>query len=345
MTVSSALDGGDTPPLAADRPLSILDYSWHQAHSYRLHALPATFYYAIYRYPVWNVAQRPMPPNFGGGIEPEALDEFHFDVALAHLDQWCDGQNNLRALPYRLMTQWADERGLPVVVIMHGTPDNEANRRAILRLIGDRPVVCNSLQAAEEWDYGEALADRYGLPQFRAIVHGYDVDEFWSEPLENRQTLAAITICSGGGMSREYHGIPLIERLKRDVPLVWYGPRGDREWKPDYMAYREFLARMLIYFSPTRRAPMPGARTEAMLSGCCIVTVPGHDVEGFIRHGETGFIVNTYEEARDTLEMLLRDPERAYEVGQDGRLEAMFRFDEEWYVKGWMDALREIGGA
>jgi len=303
-----------------------------------LHALPAVFGYLIVRPLVWNLAQRPIPENFLGAVTPEDMRVEDWDVALLHLDQWCDGRNNLRALPYRITNLVAQE--MPRIVIMHGTPDDEENRQAILQLIGDLPVVCNSYQAAGEWDGGEGRHDRYGLEQFRVIIHGYDVDEFWSEPLEGRRQ-EAITICSGGTISREYHGIPLVERLMRDVEIAWYGPRGNQDWLPNYRAYREMLASSLIYFSPTRRAPMPGARTEAMLSGCCVVTVPGNDVERF--HGRTGFVVRTYEQARDTLRALLRDPGLAWEVGQKGREVAREMFGRERFVGEWMRVLGELG--
>jgi glycosyltransferase involved in cell wall biosynthesis len=280
-----------------------------------------------------------MPPNFLGGLYRQDIDASDYDVAFLHLDQWCD-DHILRALPYRVMNQIAE--GVPRVVIMHGTPDNPDNRERILRLIGDLPVVCNSYQAAVEWSGNEGAFDCYGLPQFRTVIHGYDVDEFWSEPLERRGR-EAVTICSGGQLSRKYHGIPLIERLARDIPLAWYGPRGNREWLTDYYSYRAMLARSLIYFSPTRQGPMPGARTEAMLSGCCIVTVPGNDVERFIEHGTTGFIVETYEDARDALAMLLRDPEVAWLMGQAGREAAQKAFGKERFAADWLRVLGGVG--
>lgn len=320
--------------------LRILDYSWHQVHSYRLHALPAEFTYVIFRHPIWTLGQRPMPDNFRGGVYPDQVDVMQYDLALLHLDQWCGADNNLRALPFRLMNQICRE--LPRVIIMHGTPDSESNRREILQLMDDLPVVCNSHAAALEWDGGEGRVDRYGVHQFRTIIHGYAVDEFDSRPFEERDR-EVITICSGGDMSREYHGLPLVERLKRDTPLVVYGPRGDRPWMPDYAQYRALLARTLCYLSPTRRAPMPGARTEAMLSGCCVVTAPGQDGESFIRHGQTGIVAQTYTDMRDYVQLILEYPEEAYRVGQAGREAARELFDQGRYVAAWLDILREMG--
>jgi len=331
---------------AETMPLRILDYPWHQAHAYRLHALPAEFWfltsYHTHRKVLWDESQRPIPPNFMGGIDSDEISPDRFDLALLHLDQWCDDSVRVpyRALPFRRVNVLA--RDIPRIVIMHGTPDSSLNRRRILQMIGDLPVVCNSFQAAQEWDGDEGRLDRYGLPQFRAIIHGYNVDEFWSAPLAGREIEIA-TVCSGGTISRQYHGLPLLERLVRDVPLAWYGPTGNRKWMSNYAAYREMLARTLVYFSPTRRAPMPGARSEAMLSGCCVVTVPGNDAEIFVEHGWTGYVVESYVEARDTLRGLLADTKRAYRVGQAGREIARAAFGRERYVAEWMNVLGEIG--
>lgn len=318
--------------------MKILEYPWHQVHLYRLAtALSAQFTVCAVRQPAWNVAQRPIPENVAF-VSPQQVHAADYDVAILHLDQWCD-RLNLRAFPYRLMKQIS--QGIPQIIIMHGTPDDEANRRAMLRLIGDLPVVCNSRQAAREWDSGEGRSDCYGLPQFRTIIHGY-VDEFYNFSLEDRPD-GAITICSGGEMSREYHGLPLVERLKRDVPLVWYGPAGDRSWASNYDDYRTMLAQARVYFSPTRRGPMPGARSEAMLSGCCVVSVPGNDVEDFIEQGNNGYIAHTYVEARDLLMYLDDNPTEAYEVGQRGRGWAIKAFDPWRYSQDWLSTLLEIG--
>ena len=320
----------------------ILDYAWHQGHSYRLHALPADFWYLDVRRDLWNLNQRPKPENFRGPVHPRDVDLSKFDLALVHLDQWCDGRHNLRALPFRVMIQTVKGR-LPTVLIMHGTPESDQNRENVLRLIGDLPVVCNSLEAAAVWDAGEERWDRYGLPQFRAIIHGYDVDEFASEPFGSR-LVTVVTVCGGGNWSYEYHGMPMMIRMMRDLPLLWYGHRGNRKMFPTYADYRAMLARSLIYFSPTTISPMPGSRTEAMLSGCCVVTMPGHDIENYIEDGKTGLLVKDYAQARDVLQALtLQYPEIAYKIGQAGREAARVWFDKGRFVEDWLTLLKGLG--
>ena len=332
--------GGVVIQSTNEMTLNILDTAWHLVHLYRLHALPAEFTLLNCRDWLWNEYQRPQPPNFRGGIEAGAIKVGQFDLALVHLDQWVDRFPH-RALPFRVVRQKARELGIPAVCIMHGTPDHAENRLNVLRLLGDMPCVCNSHTAAVEWDGGEERLDRYGLPQFRSIIHGYDVDEFWSEPAERRRRVV-VSICSGGSVSGWYHGTPILERLIRDVPLEWYGPYGNRDWLPNYEEYRAMLASSLIYFSPSRRAPMPGSRTEAMLSGCCVVSLPGQDWETYIDNGINGFIVQNYDDIVSTLRRLLDEHEYASQVGETGRHLARGAFTSEEYVTDWMKLLGEL---
>lgn len=322
--------------------LKILDHPWHQVHAYRLHSLPAVFTFASIPHggQYWNLAQRPMPDNFQGVQDVHDINPKDYDLALLHLDQLCD-RNKWRAMAYRIMK--SKTKGIPQIVIIHATPDNESNRRRVLQLLGDLPAICNSRQAAEEWDGGEERVSKYGIPQFTPIIHGYRVDDFFNYSLERRR-VEAFTVCSGGALSREYHGLPLVKRLMRDVPLLWYGHNGNRGWLPSYSDYRNMLASSLIYFSPTRRGPMPGARTEAALSGCCIVSVPGNDWESYIDHGKNGYIVRTYEEARTLLRSLLLEPEQAYEVGQAGRAMAREHFNSDRFTTDWLEYIEHIVG-
>jgi len=316
--------------------IRFLDHAWHLAHSYRLHALPATFAY----YPVgtrqWDQDIRPQPPNFRGEVtEPNPND---YDVILSHLDNWVD-RSLLRATPFRLMNLIGMEAGDDAVriTIMHGTPDNEQNRRNIVRLLDNAPggppfLVCNSRAAAEGWGLGPSRS--------RAIIHGYDTAEFWS--YKERIKLAA-TVCSAGDMSRIYHGVPLLERVRQAVPVLWVGHNGDREYFPTYVEYRDFLASLLVYVHPGQASPMPGARTEAMLSGCCVVTTSNNDAAQYIEHGVTGFLCDEAGDMIETIRMLLADPARAYRVGKAGREAARHFFDKDRFVADWLDLLGGLG--
>lgn len=317
--------------------LRILDTAWHLAHSYRLHALPARFDYFQVGVRHWDEEIRPKPPNFGGEVADP--DPSTYDLFLSHLDNWCD-RSELRGTPFRVMNAIASlAPHTPRVCIMHGTPDDEINRQRIVRIldssigIGGSPfLVTNSQTAYEQWGLGP---DRS-----RAIIHGYDVDEFDSS---NERQIWAITVCSAGEISRTYHGVPMLERVRREVPVIWLGLKGDLPYFTSYEEYRDFLAHSLIYVHTGQRSPMPGARTEAMLSGCCIVTTSNQDADQYIEHGVTGFLCDTAMEMAETIKELLADPKRAYQVGKQGREVARACFHKDRFVDDWLALLRDLG--
>lgn len=108
--------------------------------------------------------------------------------------------------------------------------------------------------------------------------------------------------------------------------------------------YKEFLGKSLIFFNGTFASPMPRSRTEAMLSGCCIITTPQHDADTFIKHGENGFIVSAsdvYGTAKLIAE-LLSDYKTAKMVGKKGRETALKIFNRERYRDDWIEFLKEL---
>ena len=206
----------------------------------------------------------------------------------------------------------------------------------IKRLFDNTPgpspfMVCNSVQAAADWGLGPERS--------RPIIHGYDIEEF--EASNDRQ-LWSVTVCSAGSVSRTYHGVPLLEAIRERVPCLWVGNKGDLPYFQTYKAYRDCLTHSLIYVHTGQRSPMPGARTEAMLSGCCIVTTGNNDAHRYIEHGVTGYLCETVQEFVETIKMLLADPEKAYKVGKAGREAARGYFTKERFVQDWLDLLADL---
>jgi phosphatidyl-myo-inositol dimannoside synthase len=87
---------------------------------------------------------------------------------------------------------------------------------------------------------------------------------------------------------------------------------------------------------------MPRARTEAMLSGACILTTPFHGADTFIDHGNSGFLVDRDPCAvADLIESLISDPARAIAIGQRGKRTAQQLFAWDRFAAEWKDLLLE----
>lgn len=308
------------------RPLRIFGTPWHVAHQYELLKLPETeWFFLINPTRHWGDVARPEPENLHWVAQYEAGK---YDMALLHIDQQCVYEPIGKGRLFREMNETIQD--IPKVVINHGTPywpEMYGTDEIISRMkeaIGPLVEHCvvNSKRAAEMWGFG--------LP----IVHGMDASEWPDLPKEPR----IITSISPGGLDKYYN---------RDLlRAVQEGLRNDHnirhchipvDIKPrNFEEYRRLVGTSLIYFNPTLESPMPRARTEAMLTGACVVTLNNHDIGDYVEDGVSAFFVkNNPKDCIDKLVELFYDYKTAMRVGQAGKAAAMEHFSVEKFQAQW----------
>lgn len=341
------------------KKLKVLDTCWHLAHSWELLKNPEIDWYYLmnnYRRWEWTIRGSDFPATWVPYIEPGL-----YDFAVLHLDQSCINPRLGKSKLFREMKVATE--GIPRVVIMHGTPMLEgyteefvlnggeskiANSeefekfQGIKELVGEIPMIVNSYQAKKRWGWGDV------------IWHGLSPDEWWDLPKEPR----IITTVSPAGMSDDYYGRRFLESvrsilreeygIRHQWVIVDYVPEQDcgRKHHNAFDAYRDFIGRSLIYFNPTGDSPMPRARTEAMLSGCCVVSTAQHDVERFIESGQNGFIVpkDAYAAAKLLADLIYKYPKQAQEIGQKGKATAKETFHIDRFSKDWIAMIEKVKG-
>lgn len=319
------------------RKLKIFNHVWHIGHQYSLmEALKdvAEFYWLDqHRRPFNNQPRGDLPVTMVNHYEPGV-----YDLALLHLDQqclddelWQRGKGRL----YRELNQVITD--IPKVVINHATPfwpEKFSNEELIIRMkaaVGNNPMVVNSHKAAEQWGWGTP------------IIHGLDQKDWFDRPKERR----VVTMISPAGLDMYYDRQFLAavkEQLFEEYEISLCQITVDWEAK-DFNDYREFLGRSLVYFNPTRESPMPRSRTEAMLSGCCVVTTPHQDADQFIKHGVNGFIVKRDPvEAARLIATLLESYDESVIIGQKGKQTAIELFNIDRYREDWLKMLSGVLG-
>lgn len=314
------------------KKLRIFGYAWHTAHQYSLmQALPeANFYYVINRIKAWSEQSRPVPKNlfFVNHYEPG-----EYDLAILHLDQQCLFGDK-KGIPYRMMNEQIQD--IPKIVINHGTPHfadkNPEDVKDILRkFIGDNLMITNSETAWREW----------GLGKF--IIHGISAQDF--KPATKKENRIITTISPSLNLEKdgwaEYYNRYFFRDLKKKIHIEHIGT--DITFQ-NFEEYRKYLAESLIYYNPTLHSPMPRGRTEAMLSGCCIVSTPYHDWDKYIINGKNGFLIDgkNIDESVEILKWLQRNPSKAQKIGAEGRKTAMYYFDPMRYRNDWLKTIREV---
>lgn len=333
------------------KKIKIFGTPWHLAHNNDLMlalADVADFYLLINYTRRWDNGVRQLPANAQWVTH---FEKGKYDLAILHLDQQCSNPNlnKTKLTAHMKQTIKEIEPELPVVFINHGTPvypelyaDGTKNteyvseqlKKEIMDIVGDDYMIVNSHQSVKEWGKG------------KCILHGMGADEWIYTPEKEPRVATFISIAGIGDKyyNRQYL-LEIIDYLKdkHGINLQWINTPGCFNAK-DIKDYKEFMGKTLIYFNPTFASPMPRSRTEAMFSGCCIVTTPQHGADEFIKDGVNGFLVphNNVEYTGELIARLLKDYNLAKAIGAKGRETALEVFSRERYAKDWIEFLKEI---
>lgn len=320
------------------KPIKIFNVPWHVAHQYELYKIPGTeWYHCINPVRKWSSKRkefRPKPPNV---FEVPYYEPGKYDLAVLHIDQQCVDPTLGKSRLYKELNEAIKD--IPKIVINHGTPfwpecyTEEYILMRMRQLVGQNHMVVNSERALEMWG-------KIGQSQ-TCILHGLDPEEWFDLPKEPR----VITGLSPAGLDRYYNRNLLIavkDKLKeKGIPHCWI----QVDWLAEsFDDYRNFIGRSLIYFNPTLESPMPRSRTEAMLSGCCVLTLPNHGAEKFIQHGVSGIHVpNNPTVIADLIEELINNHyQQCIEIGQRGKEVARQLFHKDRFQAEWLQLIESV---
>ena len=143
--------------------------------------------------------------------------------------------------------------------------------------------------------------------------------------------------------------------MKEDHGIKFYWVGVDTANFDDFDSYRNYIRRSLLFINGTWQSPRPRARTEAMMSGACIVTMRYHDAESFIEDGVNGFLIGdkrldnprTIENPRVVAklisELLVDRYDEAVKIGQEGKKTARKLFNTGTWKDQWSKLLKREG--
>ncbi len=311
--------------------------------------MPFEWHYLIQHTRSWGSFARPLPKHVKW---VPYFEEGEYDFALLHIDQQCIDEKIARGKTILFREIKKQVLGkVPIIVINHGTTvypeifmsfasaegyketeqagEEWARKRMNKLMEGVDVMVVNSHQAKEMWGMGQP------------IIHGFDKEEWFDLEKEPR----IVTFISPAGMGEKYYGRKLfretrsILKEKYGIELVWIGQdKHCRGWDD----YRNFLGKSLVYFNPTLGSPMPRTRSEAMMSGCCVVTTRHQGDNKFIKDGVNGFLIDDNpEHAAKVLSERIFDYRSSVKVGQEGKKTALKLFSAERFRNDW---LKLVGG-
>lgn len=273
-----------------------------------------------------------------------------YDIAILHVDQQHTDPRIGKGWLYEDLNEVIQD--IPKVVINHGTPmwdeyytedvvinGGEAmTMKGLVQIkgmkekIGDNFMIVNSYEAVDRWGWGYPL------------IHGMNHEDYFDLPKEPRVVLSL----SPGGLNK-YYNRELITAIKGSVKEktgldVMHINVNIKFEHNNWLEYRQYIASSLINISPYKDSPMPRSRTEAMLSGSCVLTSRYHGATDFIEHGVDGFIVpdNPLSYANAIHGLINGSYQDALKIGQAGKKKAIKVFDLDRYHKQLYDLLTEV---
>lgn len=326
----------------------IFDYCWHEPYQFELvNSLQddCQFDYCLTFRKHWDPTKRPVPhglkfvPHYEHGL---------YDFAILHIDQRIYTDDQLLKI-YKELNDHIDD--IPKIVINHGSPvfpeafdhpnqsvpftTMESKIAGFVRsIIGSNTMVVNSYTAASDSEWG------FGRP----IIQGFDTADWYDHPKE----LRAFTAIPVEGLDAYYNRKCLKEAgelLFYHYGILLYAANYNAPSFNSFNDYRNYLGSSLIYIDTSTRTPMNTARTEALLSGCCVVQVEGaHDLEKWAKDGENIILVpdDPQKIAALIADLLGNRYEEALQIGQNGKKMATALFSRESYRNDWLDLFKNL---
>lgn len=315
---------------------------------------PVKFHYLENNVRKWTeFSARPEPTTFLSSDEFEWVTHYEpskYDLAILHVDQQHTDPRIGKGWLYEDLNELIQD--IPKMVINHGTPmwddfytedlvinGGEVHTiKGLVKLtgmkekIGDNFMVVNSYEAVDRWGWGYPL------------IHGFDPEEWFDKPKEPRVVLSL----SPGGLDK-YYNRELVTAIKGAVKEktgldVFHVNVNVKFEQDNWTQYRNFIASSLINISPYKDSPMPRSRTEAMLSGACVLTSKYHGAGDFIEHGVDGFIVpdNPLSYANSIHHILNGSYRDAVAIGQRAKAKARKLFNNERYHADLYDLILKV---
>lgn len=248
-------------------------------------------------------------------------------------------------------------RKLPLVITCH----NVATRRKklYLRWLKLGSVVEKFLCLSQA--QARILIERYYIPEANIRVINWFVDHQFFNP--NVVSQQHNQICSAGMASRDYATlIKAVSNLRVELKIAadspWFQERlnilqGDLPPHVDvrsygnYQALRQLYADSLFVVVPLHNVDYSAGYSvilEAMAMGKAVIASRIKQVDDFIIDGWNGFHVTPgdAEQLRERIHYLLQHPDRAKQLGRNGRLLVEKRFTYEQYIQYVHNALESV---
>lgn len=311
------------------RPLNILTWHTHGSYLYYMSKMPHRLY----------VVSKPgRPPGYSGRYGHMPWGDNVIDMPIDQIrHQQFDCiifQDDHQFFRDQFEYLTPAQQKLPRIYIEHDTPREHPTE---MRHPVDDPNVLlvhvthfNALM----WDSGRTPT--------KVIEHGVVAPE----GVHYRGTLErGIVVINNIARRGRRLGGDIFAEARQKVPLDLVGMGAEEAGGLGEVLHHDlpnFIADYRFFFNPIRYTSLGLAVIEAMMTGVPVVALGTTEMAAVIDNGRTGFVDTNVSKLIEHMQELLRDPGLARELGQQGRLKAMERFNIQRFVADWNATLAEV---
>lgn len=313
------------------RPLNILYANNHEAYSATLAKTGHNFYLLQHpKFHPWDIKERPLPPNFfvlsGQDIGQQLKTDVAFDLVLT--------QN--RVDHYPIMVQLAAQLSCPLLQMEHTLPWPDWDDATTER-VGH--IKCDHNIFVAKFSVGAWFHDPDD-PDVQIIHHGMDTDYWDGWTGGDGKVMTAVwdyvrrdRIC----------GFSLWKEVTQGLETNPWGESPGLSKMADSTDHlRELYRHASVFLNTTLWSSCPFSLLEAMSVGCPIVTTATTSLPEFIEDGVNGFITNDPRTMKERLEELIKDQDKAREIGAAGRATVLEQFGQQRFLDEWNEAFWKV---
>lgn len=132
-------------------------------------------------------------------------------------------------------------------------------------------------------------------------------------------------------------GYDIFQEVKKSVPLDLVG-MGTQDYGIGEVLHSDlpaFASHYRFFFNPIRYTSLGLAVLEAMMLGIPVIGFATTEMSVTIENGKNGFIHTDVNYLIDKMKLLLKDPDMAKEIGEEGRQTALRLFNIERFTQDW----------
>jgi len=273
----------------------------------------------------WNQQYSRQPDNYHIYNSTHLPYHVKFDLVLS--------QNKFGQFQY--LARIARIMGLPLVSIEHTCPMPFWSQDQMKQL---RQMEANINVFISDWS-----VDAWGFSDsrnVRVVEHCVDTNTF--SPSSFKRTNQILTVANDY-IGRDYClNFKQYMRITQGLKTMPVGdtPNFSKPSK-DINELVNFYRTSRVFLNTAHLSPIPTSLLEAMSCECAVVSCKTCAIPSYIKHGETGFLYETDQEARYYLELLMKDEKLATRIGKNARQSILKKCSKNRFVNEYNKIFQE----